>query len=72
MSRGVEFRVLVVFGLLLMLVQATDAQTPAADAADETAISQLVQQLQEGWNAHDGKAFAAPFAADADVWASVA
>ena len=66
MSRRVELLVVAVIGLLLMLVQITNAQAPATHAADETAIKQLVQQLQEGWNAHDGKAFAAPFAADAD------
>lgn len=33
---------------------------------DEAAIRQIVKQLEDGWNAHDGKAFAAPFAADAD------
>jgi uncharacterized protein (TIGR02246 family) len=39
----------------------------AADASREEAlIRQVVQQLQDGWNAHDGKAFAAPFAVDAD------
>ncbi len=33
---------------------------------DETAVRQIVRQVENGWNAHDGKAFAAPFAADAD------
>jgi len=37
-----------------------------APGTDEAAIRQVVQQVQDGWNAHDGKAFAAPFAADAD------
>ena len=37
-----------------------------ADEADEAAIKALVKQMQDGWNAHDGKAFSAPFAADAD------
>lgn len=66
MSQRVGLLVVAVVGLLLMLVQSTHAQTPATHAADETAIKQLVQQLQDGWNAHDGKAFAAAFAADAD------
>ena len=52
-----------VFILTLVWVPAETAQTPTAD---ETAIKQLVQQVQDGWNAHDGAAFAAPFAADAD------
>lgn len=52
-----------VISLALVLVPAMSAQTPTAD---ETAIKQLVQQVQDGWNAHDGAAFSAPFAADAD------
>jgi uncharacterized protein (TIGR02246 family) len=35
-------------------------------SADETMIRANVRQMETGWNAHDGKAFAAPFAADAD------
>jgi len=42
------------------------AQTSEKMSRDETAVRQIVQQVQDGWNAHDGKAFAAPFAADAD------
>jgi uncharacterized protein (TIGR02246 family) len=33
---------------------------------DETAIRQIVKSVETGWNAHDGRAFAAPFASDAD------
>ena len=33
---------------------------------DEAAVRQIVKSVEAGWNAHDGKAFAAPFAADAD------
>ncbi len=33
---------------------------------DEAAIRANVEQMEAGWNAHDGKAFAAPFSADAD------
>jgi len=33
---------------------------------DETAVRQIVQQVQDAWNIHDGKAFAAPFAENAD------
>lgn len=54
---------LALISLALVLVPTVDAQTPSAD---ETAIKQLVQQVQDGWNAHDGAAFSAPFAADAD------
>ena len=42
------------------MTQTTD--TTAAEAA----IRALVAQLEAGWNAGDGDAFAAPFAADAD------
>jgi uncharacterized protein (TIGR02246 family) len=37
-----------------------------ADEADEAAIKAIFKQMEDGWNAHDGKAFSAPFAADAD------
>lgn len=37
-----------------------------ARAQDEAAIRNLVTRLQDGWNAGDGKAFASPFAEDAD------
>ena len=49
--------------LVLVCVQSGRAQDAGKD---EAAIRQIVQQLQDGWNAHDGKAFAAPFAEDAD------
>ena len=42
------------------------AQTPQASASDEAAIRRVVQKVEDGWNAHDGKAFAAPFATNAD------
>lgn len=45
---------------------AASAQTPASSGGEEASIRQVVQQVQDGWNAHDGKAFAAPFTADAD------
>jgi len=41
------------------------AQTKAP-SSDETAIRNIVEQVQDGWNAHDGKAFAARFSTDAD------
>lgn len=50
-----------------MLASATgQSVTLTTDAQDEAAIRSIVTQVQDGWNAHDGKAFAAPFAADAD------
>ena len=51
--------------LLFACGLAVTAQAQGA-SADADAIRQVVQQVQEGWNAHDGKAFAAPFAVDAD------
>ena len=41
--------------------QKTDSQ-----AKDEAMIRANVKQMETSWNAHDGKAFAAPFTADAD------
>jgi uncharacterized protein (TIGR02246 family) len=35
-------------------------------AADKAALEQIVRELEAGWNAMDGSAFAAPFADDAD------
>ncbi len=66
MSRRVELLFVVVIGLLMSSFQAIKAQTPVPPPREETDVKQLVQQLQEAWNAHDAKAFAAPFAADAD------
>ena len=42
------------------------AQTSRRLSSDETAVRQIVQQVQDAWNAHDAKAFAAPFTTDAD------
>ena len=41
-------------------------QKTDSKAKDETMIRANVKQMETGWNAHDGKAFAAPFTADAD------
>lgn len=66
-------RIAAVFLLTLALsAAAAHAQTTAAKpeakdtAQDEAAIRAVVQRVQDAWNAHDGKAFAAPFAGDAD------
>lgn len=45
---------------------AQESPKGAEMSKDEANIRQIVQQLENGWNTHDGKAFAAPFAADAD------
>lgn len=56
----------------ILLVGTINGQTPppAAPAApvggDEAAIRAIVQKIEDSWNQHDGKAFAAPFAEDAD------
>jgi uncharacterized protein (TIGR02246 family) len=42
------------------------AQTTSTANTDEAAVRRIVRQVQDAWNAHDGKAFAAPFATDAD------
>jgi len=58
--------VVAVMAFILVGVQASNAQTSKNSSTDEAAIRHVVQQVQNGWNAHDGKAFAAPFASDAD------
>jgi len=45
-----------------LFAQEKDSKT----SADEAAIRANVRQMETGWNAHDGKVFAMPFAADAD------
>jgi uncharacterized protein (TIGR02246 family) len=65
-------RIAAVLLLTLTLSAAARAQTAAAKpdsqgaAQDEAAVRAIVKSVEDGWNAHDGKAFAAPFAADAD------
>jgi uncharacterized protein (TIGR02246 family) len=61
-----QSRLFVLVALILSSVQAGHAQTTPSSSADETAIRQIVKQVEDGWNMHDGKAFAAPFATDAD------
>lgn len=51
---------------ILMSVHASVARASQNSSKDEEAVRQIVRQLQDGWNAHDGRAFAAPFTADAD------
>jgi len=64
MSRWKQYFILT--ALTLTGTLSVTAQTPQKMSADEAAVRQVVQQVQDSWNAHDGKAFAAPFAADAD------
>lgn len=66
MSQRIKLLSFVIVAFLSFGVSTVNAQTSQNSSADEAALRQVVQQVQEGWNAHDGKAFAAPFAADAD------
>ncbi len=52
--------------VLLAAAVSVLAQADPKTAADEAAVRAIAKQVQDGWNAHDGKAFAAPFAPDAD------
>lgn len=52
--------------LALFSLQPCVAQAAQNSVKDEEAIRQIVRQVEAAWNAHDGKAFALPFAADAD------
>lgn len=60
MSLWLRFGVLC--GFTVLAIVAGQAQ----GSGDEAKIRQIVQQVQNAWNAHDGKAFAAVFATDAD------
>jgi uncharacterized protein (TIGR02246 family) len=62
--KSVAFAILAAF--MLVSAQVSNAQTLQNSSKGEDAIRKIVQQVQDGWNAHDGKAFAAPFATDAD------
>ena len=58
-----------IFGMTIILYCATVVfaqEKTSKTSKDEAAIRQVVRQVQDGWNAHDSKAFAEPFAADAD------
>lgn len=50
----------------MIAVSAAQQAQPGGRAGDEAAIRKIVSRLQDAWNAGDGKAFAEPFAADAD------
>jgi uncharacterized protein (TIGR02246 family) len=66
MSQRINLLAAVVVALILVSVQVSDAQTSQNSNTDEAAIRQVVKQVEDGWNAHDGKAFAAAFAPNAD------
>lgn len=55
--------------ILIFIAAATCAYAQTGSKApdkDEDAIRQIVKDVENGWNTHSGKAFAASFAADAD------
>ena len=61
------------FGNLLLALAATlafafhtAAQTQTAGGGDDALLRENVRQLEAGWNAKSGAAFAKPFAEDAD------
>lgn len=66
MSQRTKLFVVIIAAFMSIGALAGNAQTPQSSNKDEAAIRQIVRQVQDGWNTHDGKAFAAPFAADAD------
>lgn len=66
MSQRIKLLALVVVAFVSFGVPTVNAQTSQNSSADEAAIRQVVKQVEDAWNAHDGKAFAAPFAIDAD------
>lgn len=66
MAQRLNLFAVAAMALMLLSTVTSNAQTPQNSSADEAAIRQVVQQVQDGWNAHDGKAFAAPFAPNAD------
>jgi uncharacterized protein (TIGR02246 family) len=51
---------------LAVVAHAQPAAGPGSSSQDEAAVRAIVRSVQDAWNAHDGKAFAAAFAADAD------
>ena len=59
-------QIILVLIFTAIAISAQEKTKVVAASKDETAVRQIVRQVQDGWNAHDGKAFAAPFAADAD------
>jgi uncharacterized protein (TIGR02246 family) len=66
MSHRANLFAIAIAALVLLGARPAISQTSQPSGDDEAAIRQNVQRLEDAWNAHDGKAFAAPFAADAD------
>jgi uncharacterized protein (TIGR02246 family) len=66
MSQRSKLLAMFIVACVSLSVLASNVQAAQNSSADEAAIRQVVKQVEDGWNAHDGKAFAAPFALDAD------
>lgn len=66
MSQRTKLLALFVVAFASFYVPVNSARAQQSSSADEAAIRQIVKQVEDGWNAHDGKAFSAPFATDAD------
>ena len=56
--------ILTIYTIIILCACAAFAQK--TESKDEAMIRANVKQMETGWNAHDSKAFAAPFAIDAD------
>lgn len=56
----------VLVSLLVVSYSTAATAAPVDRAEDEAAIRAIIIRLQDAWNAGDSKAFAAPFAEDAD------
>lgn len=57
---------LIALASMALMLASIQVSSMSNSSKDEDAIRQIVQQLQDGWNAYDGRAFAAPFAENAD------
>lgn len=65
MLTKIIYTALIVFTTTVLAFAQGNPKAPEM-SKDEASVRQAVQQLENGWNTRDGKAFAAPFAADAD------
>ena len=66
MSQRLNLFAIVALAVMSISIMTNNAQTPQNSSADEAAIRQAVQQVQDGWNAHDAKDAALSYAPDAD------
>ena len=66
MSQCLNLFAVLALALILVSTVTSSTQTSQNSSSDEAAVRQVVQQVQDAWNAHDGRAFAAPFAPDSD------